>query len=135
MRFVQLVILALLPVFSVAQNRAKINSDDFAFVTYLLNKGMKEEAQLWLRQFQVNDDSVAFLKGYTAYNMRQLDTAMYYYSLVKPSSELHNESAFFASLSSAHLANYTIAEECLSKVIDTNAATSNTTAAIMPVFL
>ena len=99
--------------------------DNFDFVTYLVGSGMKDEAVTLVSSLHGDDDSTAFLKGYTFYNARLLDSAVLFYDRVSPASELYDEAVFFSSLSDAHQGRYGRAAERLSRLRPEDSATAN----------
>ncbi len=95
---------------------AQTTKEDFDFVMYLIGNGMKEDAEVLLQNTKANNDSIYFLKGYTDYSNKKLDSAVKNFSLVSKSSDLFTESNFFASLSAAHLGDLGKAVSLIDKI-------------------
>lgn len=105
MRHTLLLLLSLLSIAVAAQKPTAIGQE-FDFVMYLLGNGMKEEASIAINRTHLSGDSIDFLKGYTCYNLHQLDSATTYFGQVGTQSALYTEALFYGGISHSHLGHY-----------------------------
>ena len=93
---------------------------DFEFGRYLLGNGLLRDAKT-LAESDFNAelytpaalDSLAHLKGWTLYNLRDFGGAVGHLGMVASSSPLYAKSAFYAAVSSVELGDYEVAEQLL----------------------
>ncbi len=107
-----------------AQSRPTVGGE-FDFVMYLVGRGMKEDAVTAVKHTTLIGDSIDFLKGYTFYSARLLDSAAANFSKVGEESPFFDEAMLFAALSNAHQGLYQRSEESLLRVSDGNAQVLN----------
>lgn len=93
---------------------------EYDFVLYLVGSGMKEEAVTAISRTTLTGDSIDFLKGYTYYSARLLDSSAACFDRVGEGSPLFAEAMFFASLTNAHQGRYSLSEQYLSRVPETD---------------
>lgn len=100
-------------------------SEEYDFVMYLVGRGMKEDALTAVKYTTLTGDSIDFLKGYTFYSARLLDSAVASFGRVGEGSPFFDEAMLFASLSNAHLGNYGQSEQCLGRMVTNDTPTLN----------
>ena len=105
--------------------QAQTVGGEFDFVMYLVGNGMKEEAVAAVKRTPFSGDSIDFLRGYTFYSAKLLDSAAASFGQVGEGSPLFDEAMFFAALSNAHLGRYGESAQLLGRVGGTDAATLN----------
>ena len=107
-RLAIIVSLALLSAsFSFAQNTWA--SQDFDFAEYLIDNGLKSDAKalLFRDAAYFPSDTLTYLRAWTAYNLKELETANELFRAVPSGSPFADKSLFYSSAVSAHLGNYT----------------------------
>ncbi|MBO4475687.1 MAG: hypothetical protein J5737_03080 [Bacteroidales bacterium] len=82
-------------------------SRDFDFVEYLIDNGMKADAKaLLFRESYVPSDTLTYLRAWTAYTMKELETAGELFRAVPDGSPFADKSLFYSAAVSAHLGEY-----------------------------
>lgn len=109
----------------IGEVRAQTVQEEFNFVMYLVGNRMREDALTAVRRTPLEGDSIDFLRGYAYYSAKSLDSAAISFSRVGERSPLFDEAMFFASLSNAHLGNYSQSNLFLDRVSATDAPTLN----------
>ena len=109
----------------VGEVQAQTVGQEFDFVMYLVGRGMREDAVTAVKHTTLTGDSIDFLKGYTFYSARLLDSAALYLGRVGEGSPLFDEAMLFAALSNAHLGNYSLSEASLRRVSESDAQVLN----------
>ena len=79
-------------------------TEELGFISHLINSQQYEEAIFHISQLPVNDyssiglqDSMHFLKAWSYYCLKQLDSSAFYFQKVRESSSLYTSALFFAS--------------------------------------
>ncbi len=106
-RLAVILALALFPAsFLSAQNTWA--SDDFDFVEYLIDNGLKADAKalLFRDATYFPSDTLTYLRAWTAYNLKELETAEKLFKAVPPGSPFADKSLFYSAAVSAHLGDY-----------------------------
>lgn len=104
---------------------AQTVGEEFGFVMYLVGRGMKEDAVTAVKHTTLTGDSIDFLKGYTFYSARLLDSAAANFGRVGEGSPFFDEAMLFAALSNAHQGLYQQSEASLLRVSDGDAQVLN----------
>lgn len=99
------------------------DSENFAFVFYLVGQGLKDDAVTLARHWPSDSDSACFAKGYAYYSARLLDSAAATFGRVGERSALRTEALFFAALSQAHLQRFDSSAATLSLIVATDGST------------
>ena len=82
-------------------------SDDFDFAEYLIDTGLKRDAQTLLgRDVYHRSDTLTFLRGWTAYQLQELAPALELLRAVPNDSPFAEKSFFYGNAVSAHLGEY-----------------------------
>ena len=101
------------------------DSENFAFVFYLVGQGLRDDAVTLARHWPSDSDSASFAKGYAYYSARLLDSAAATFGRVGERSALRTEALFFAALSQAHLQRFDSSAATLSLIAATDGSTLN----------
>jgi hypothetical protein len=89
-------------------------SKDLKFVQHLVQQKEFDAAIYYLdSNYPIPNDSVIFLKGFTYYSHRLLDSAGKYFNRVSSASSYKPAAIYFSSLSQAYEKNYKIADSLL----------------------
>lgn len=97
-------------------------SREAGFVDYLQDKGLYEDAVVALNEIRVPAldppqlDSLRYLKGWSFYNLKRLDSSSYYLDQVTPASALFAKSAFFGAYNHIYLGQYPQAVSTLDRI-------------------
>lgn len=81
-------------------------SKDFDFVEYLIDNELKTDARALLFQDYNPSDTLTFLRGWTLYQLKDLEPAYGYLRAVPSSSAFFEKSLFYSTAVSAHLGDY-----------------------------
>lgn len=101
-----LAIALLMPVALSAQNSCWA-SDDFDFVEYLIDNGLKKDAKALLsRNTYAPSDTLTYLRAWTAYNLKELEVSRELFRAVPSGSPFGDKSLFYSVAVSAHLGEY-----------------------------
>ena len=99
-------LLALVPLLAGAQN-SRWASDDYDFVEYLIDNGLKADAKALLsRDAYEPSDTLTYLRAWTAYNLKELESARTLFGQVPADSPFADKSLFYSVAVSAHLGDY-----------------------------
>ena len=83
-------------------------SADYDFARYLVDSGLKQDARaLLFRDAYVPSDTLTFLRGWTAYQLKELELADGLLRQVPRESPFFEESVFYSTVVSAYLGDYT----------------------------
>lgn len=106
-RLAVIIALALLPA-ALASAQNTWASDDFDFVEYLIDNGLKADAKALLFRDAVYfpSDTLTYLRAWTAYNLKELETAEELFKAVPSGSPFADKSLFYSAAVSAHLGDY-----------------------------
>lgn len=107
------------------QTQAQTVGEEYDFVMYLVGRGMRDDALSAVKYTTLTGDSIDFLKGYTFYSARLLDSAAVNFGRVGEESPFFDEAMLFASLSNAHQGNYSLSKHFLGRVSDVDAQVLN----------
>lgn len=121
-----LIVMMALSAAAAAQQRPSV-AEEFDFVMYLVGNSMRELSLTAVERTPLSGDSIDFLRGYTYYSAKMLDSACANFDRVSASSPLFDEAMFFAALSSAHLGLYDVGVDRLSRIVATDPSTANMT--------
>lgn len=82
-------------------------SADVDFVNYLIDNDLKQDARqlLFDSDFQPSD-TLTFLRGWTLYQLKELDAANKYLQAVPSASAFYDKAFFYSNAVSAHLGDY-----------------------------
>lgn len=98
-------------------NSFRCIKDDFIFGQYLVNSGMYRDALVLFRSDPpdscVYSDSILFLKGWSFYNLKQLDSASVTFSKIGIRSPLFLKSSFYSAYCNTYLGKISKAREVL----------------------
>jgi TM2 domain-containing membrane protein YozV len=105
------ILFLILGVCLVSASRAQITnfSSEVRFIQYLIDKEQFREANYLMEKFSLSGllpaqaDTLNYLKGWSAYTNKKLDTAVRALSRVSSSFPLYNKSRFFSAYSAAFL--------------------------------
>ena len=104
-RFASLAILALLGFAAHAQNTWV--SDDYDFVEYLIDNNLKKDASALLkRDVYFQSDTLTFLRGWTNYQLKELEPALEELRAVPQNSAFATKAFFYGNAISAHMGDY-----------------------------
>ena len=95
------------PDFSHLQPGSAAVSRDAEFVQYLIENDLKKDARqlLFGTQFQPSD-TLTFLRGWTLYQLKELEAANVYLQAVPRQSPFYDKAFFYSNAVSAHLGDY-----------------------------
>ena len=80
---------------------------DFDFAEYLIDTGLKKDAATLLAQeLYFPSDTLTYLRGWTAYQMKELEPALELLRAVPQDSPFAQKSFFYGNAVSAHLGDY-----------------------------
>jgi len=105
-----------------AQTPRRSFDDEAAFVGYLQDKGLYSDAVAALDEMNplalapAQKDSFRYLKGWSFYNLKQLDSSAWYLTRVTPSSLLFQKSSFFGAYNHIYLGDYRLASQVLDRI-------------------
>ena len=82
-------------------------SQDYDFVQYLIDNDLKQDARqlLFGGDFQPSD-TLTFLRGWTLYQLKELEQANRYLGAVPSASAFYDQAFFYSNAVSAHLGDY-----------------------------
>lgn len=98
------VLIALLA--SISARGQKWASDDYDFALYLIDNELKKDALALLDGNYHPSDTLSFLKGWTLYQLKELDEASKWLASVPEDSPFHEKALFYSTAVSAHLGDY-----------------------------
>lgn len=98
------VLLALLA--SVGARAQKWASADYDFTLYLIDNNLKNDALTLLSGDYHPSDTLSFLRGWTLYQLKELDKASEWLAAVPKDSPFYEKSLFYSTAVSAHLGDY-----------------------------
>ena len=104
------VLLLLLPCLP-ARSQDTWVSKDYDFAVYLIDNDLKRDAAKLLSGSYNPSDTLTWLRGWTAYQLKQLDTALPILKSVPADSPFKDRSIFYSTAVSAHLGNYNPSRE------------------------
>ena len=81
-------------------------SKDIDFVDYLIDNELKPDARALLFQDYHPSDTLTYLRGWTLYQLKELDTASGFLKAVPSTSPFYEKSLFYSTAVSAHLGDY-----------------------------
>ncbi len=100
------IILLLLAGLNLSAQRTWV-SKDYDFVEYLIDNDLKKDAAALLsRDVYFPSDTLTFLRGWTDYQLKNLDSALELLRSVPTESPLAEKSFFYANAVSAHIGDY-----------------------------
>ena len=80
---------------------------DFDFAEYLIDTGLKKDAQVLLtRDLYFPSDTLTYLRGWAAYQLQELEPALELLRAVPSDSPFAEKSFFYGNAVSAHLGDY-----------------------------
>lgn len=88
---------------------------DYDFVNYLIGNGYRADANaiVFASSYYAPSDTLTFLRGWAAYNSKDLDAATHYFSQVDATSPLYDKTLFYNVATLAHLQRYEEADALL----------------------
>ena len=81
-------------------------SKDIDFVDYLIDNELKPDARALLFQDYHPSDTLTYLRGWTLYQLKELDAASGFLKAVPSTSPFYEKSLFYSTAVSAHLGDY-----------------------------
>lgn len=82
-------------------------SDDYDFVEYLIDGGLKQDAVALVgRDVYFSSDTLTFLRGWTRYQLKDLEPSLELFRSVPSSSAFAQKAFFYGNAVSAHLGDY-----------------------------
>ena len=82
-------------------------SDDYDFVEYLIDEGLKQDASALVRRdVYFPSDTLTFLRGWTRYQLKDLQPALELFRAVPSSSTFAQKAFFYGNAVSAHMGDY-----------------------------
>ena len=102
-----------------AQKLKRLFQNDVSFIQYLQNQGQYQNAIIALDEIPVmalnsgQRDSVNYLKGWSYYNIKSLDSSSFYLLKVDTSFALYFKSMFFGAYNNIYMLHYAKAEAIL----------------------
>jgi hypothetical protein len=97
--------------------------DDLKFANYLIGKEKFGEAIFFLNNLPVKQsltektiDSINYLKGWSFYNLKQLDSSVFFLNKVSINSSMYYKSKFFAAYNNTFLERYDSAKQILNNL-------------------
>lgn len=111
LRCIAAVVLALCA--SVGARAQKWASDDYDFALYLIDNELKQDAKALLSQEYHPSDTLSFLRGWTHYQLKELEEASEWLAAVPEDSPFHDKALFYSTAVSAHLGDYSTPVEPL----------------------
>jgi len=82
-------------------------SRDFDFVEYLIDNDLRKDASVLLdREHYFSSDTLTFLKGWTCYQLKELEPALEQFRLVPADSPFAQKAFFYGNAVAAHLGDY-----------------------------
>ena len=82
-------------------------SADYDFVEYLIDTDLKHDASVLLgREGYFKSDTLTYLRGWTAYQLKELEPALELFRAVPQDSPFAEKSFFYGNAVSAHLGEY-----------------------------
>ena len=106
MRFRCIAAVALALCASVGARAQKWASDDYDFALYLIDNDLKQDALTLLSGDYHPSDTLSFLKGWTLYQLKELDEASGWLASVPEGSPFYEKALFYSTAVSAHLGDY-----------------------------
>lgn len=103
---------------------------EIRFIQYLIDKEQYREANFLMNKFRLDElqpaqrDTLNFLKGWSAYTTKSLDTAVQSLSKVSPAFALYNKSRFFAAYSASFLSLRDSSRLLLAGITDADSVTT-----------
>lgn len=90
----------------------------FEFAHHLIKSNDFDEAliELNLLENKTDSDSLYYLKGWSLYSLKQLESSAYNLRKVKPESSFYHKSHFFAAYNYVHTQNYNEAKQVLNQI-------------------
>ncbi|MDP4225913.1 MAG: hypothetical protein Q8907_01260 [Bacteroidota bacterium] len=76
------------------------DSQELGFINYLINTGQYQDATYELNRVKpvgISTDSINYLKGWSYFNQKMLDSSIYYLSKVSPKAFNFNKSRFYTA--------------------------------------
>lgn len=92
-------------VLAAAQTQPGI-SKDYDFVLYLIDNDLKNDAATLVNGPYAESDTLHFLRGWAAYQLKELETAQDYFNSTDRNSAFYEQSLFYSAAVSAHLGDY-----------------------------
>ena len=81
-------------------------SDDYDFTLYLIDNELKSDARALLSQDYHPSDTLDYLRGWTLYQLKELEPASGFLKAVPAGSPFYEKSLFYSTAVSAHLGDY-----------------------------
>lgn len=104
------------------------SASEIKFMDYLVNNRLFDDAILLSKTFNISEcpdsDSILFLKGWSYYNLKQLDTAATTLLKVNENPHVFLKSRFFASYCLAHIGDVESGHRILTELTLTNSMMS-----------
>lgn len=91
---------------SVCAHAQKWASDDYDFALYLIDNDLKQDVYTLLKDDYHPSDTLSFLKGWTLYQLKELEEASEWLSSIPESSPFCEKALFYSAAISAHLGDY-----------------------------
>lgn len=105
-----------------AQSNRRPFHQEAAFIRYLQDKELYGDALVALNELDpgkldpIERDSVSYLKGWSFYNLKHLDSSAFYLARVRPGSALFVKSGFFGAYNNIYLGRYDRAKAVLDRI-------------------
>ena len=85
-------------------------SKDYEFAVYLIDNDFKKDASKLLSGSYNPSDTLTFLRGWSSYLLKELDTALPLFKAVPEQSPFRDQALFYSTAVSAHLGDYSAPE-------------------------
>lgn len=117
-------VLCLLVLTNMAHSQVPVRpfNQEAAFINYLQDKAQYEDALIALNELHLGllnlaqRDSIYYLKGWSFYNLKRLDSSAFYLSQVTPASPLFGKSRLFGAYNNIYLGRYRQADRLLDRI-------------------
>lgn len=101
-----------------AQKIGRFISSDYDFANFLIDRRAREDASALLGSTDYcPSDTLTFLRGWAAYNFKQLPEAADQFSLIPQSSPFYTKASYFGLVCNAYESNYSAVQSILDSYV------------------